>query len=389
MTIRLVLAVLIVVGIGVMAYRLHNDPARGATASFSLLTGAALGIVFQRGRFCFFCITRDYIEFRNSAPLFSILTALAVGGIGYVVVFGAFLPDPSRGRLPPDAHIGPISWVLVAAGLAFGLGMALSGACISGHLYRLGEGYTRAPLAIAGSLIGFGAGFLTWQPLYISTIVKADIYWLPKEYGYAGALGIHLLVLAAIAGILWRRLPELPARPAQKLAPTYLTHIIFRNRWNPIVTGAIIGVIGVFAYLRVQPLGVTAQLGSLSRTYMTEQGMLADRLNGLDGFRGCATAVVSTITDNGILIGGFVASALAAGLAGNHFKPSPLTPKNALTALIGGVMMGWGAMLGLGCTVGTLLSGISAFAGSGWIFGAAVFVGIWVGVKLRIPHWAW
>src|SRR5690606_32639712 len=108
----------------------------------------ALGFVFQRGRFCFFCIIRDGIEFRNTGPLFAILTALAVGGIGYAIVFGAFLPNPMAGRLPPQAHIGPVSTALIAAGLAFGVGMALSGACISGHLYRLGEGYGRAPLAL-------------------------------------------------------------------------------------------------------------------------------------------------------------------------------------------------------------------------------------------------
>jgi uncharacterized membrane protein YedE/YeeE len=142
---------------------------RGAAASFSLLAGAVLGMLFERGRFCFFCILRDYIEERNSGPLYAVLAALAVGGIGYAIVFGAFLPNPHTGgpwaRLPPGAHVGPVSWALAAAGLAFGLGMALSGACISGHLYRLGEGYLRAPIALFGSLLGFGLGFYSWNSL--------------------------------------------------------------------------------------------------------------------------------------------------------------------------------------------------------------------------------
>jgi hypothetical protein len=46
--------------------------------------------------------------------------------------------------------------------------------------------------------------------------------------------------------------------------------------------------------------------------------------------------------------------------------------------------MGWGAMTALGCTVGTLLSGISAFALSGWVFGAAVFVGVWIAIRFRL-----
>jgi hypothetical protein len=41
-------------------------------------------------------------------------------------------------------------------------------------------------------------------------------------------------------------------------------------------------------------------------------------------------------------------------------------------------------MLALGCTVGTLLSGISAFAVSGWVFGGAVFAGVWLGIRLGL-----
>jgi hypothetical protein len=344
----------------------------------------AIGIVFQRGRFCFFCIMRDTIEERNSGPMFSVLTALAVGGVGYAIIFGLFLPDPATGRLPAGAHIGPVSPALALAGLAFGIGMALSGACISGHLYRLGEGYARAPIALVGSLIGFGVGFFTWQTLYVETIAAAPEGWLPATFGYGGALIVHLLALGAIGLLLWRWLPELPARPGGKITAGRIFDAIFKQRWNPLLTGAIVGVIGVFAYLRVEPLGVTAQLGSIARTTLADAGYLADRLPGLDTFAGCATMVAHLIMDNGLLIGGLVLASLVVALIGGHFQPSRLTPLNSLTALIGGVLMGWGAMIALGCTVGTLLSGISAFALSGWVFGAATFAGVWLGIKLRL-----
>src|SRR5688572_21741349 len=112
---RVGLALVVVVAILLGAYVLQDTPGQGARAAFSLLVGAVLGLTFQRGRFCFFCILRDYIEFGNSGPIYSILAALAVGGIGYAIVFGAFLPNTMSGRLPPDAHIGPVSWVVVAA----------------------------------------------------------------------------------------------------------------------------------------------------------------------------------------------------------------------------------------------------------------------------------
>jgi len=382
--IRTTIAVLLLAGLSAAAYSLHHTPGRGASASFSLLTGIALGIIFQRGRFCFFCIFRDFIEQRNSGPLFAILTALAVGSIGYAIIFGAFLPNPMSGRLPPDAHIGPVSWVLVAAGLAFGFGMTLSGACISGHLYRLGEGYTRAPVALLGALIGFGLGFFSWFTLYVEAISLAPVAWLPATLGYGGALIAQLVVLGGIGLLLLRWLPPLQAAMSGPLTLDRIGRTLFIDRWNPLVTGALVGLVGVFAYFRVEPLGVTAQLGSLSRTFLNDAGLLADRLPGLDTFAGCATMVVQTITDNGFLVGGLALGSLAIALLANRFSPSKLTLKNSVTALLGGVLMGWGAMLALGCTVGTLLSGISAFALSGWVFGAAVFIGVWLSLKLRL-----
>jgi hypothetical protein len=132
---------------------------------------------------------------------------------------------------------------------------------------------------------------------------------------------------------------------------------------------------------------VTQQLGSLSRTALNSVNLLPERLPGLDTFAGCATQVVQTITENGWLIGGLSLGAVAAALLANRFQPSRLSVSGGLTALLGGVLMGWGAMIGLGCTVGTLLSGISAFAPSGWLFGLAVFGGVTLGLRLRLHRW--
>ena len=375
---------LLIVGLLTAATWLHRVPGYGATVSFSLLTGAALGFTFERGRFCFFCIFRDFLEDRNSGPMYALLAALAAGGIGYAIVFGAFLPNPTAGRLPPEAHIAPVSWALVLAGLAFGVGMALSGACISGHLYRLGEGYSRAPLALVGALVGFGLGFYTWNMLYLATIASAPTWWFPAQLGYGGALAVHLLVLGLLAIVLLRFLRSQPARVERRIDVRAVYQTLLGQRWNPLATGALVGVIGVFTYLRVEPLGVTAQLGSVSRTLLNDVGLLPPRLNGLDTLAGCATQIVQAITDNGWLITGFVLASLAAALLANRFALSKLTLHNSVTALIGGVLMGWGSMTALGCTVGTLLSGISAFALSGWVFAAAVFGGVYLGIKLGL-----
>ena len=47
-----------------------------------------------------------------------------------------------------------------------------------------------------------------------------------------------------------------------------------------------------------------------------------------------------------------------------------------MRGLVGGVLLGFGAMIGLGCSIGTFLSGIMAGAVSGWVFGAAMLAGV-------------
>jgi len=358
-----------------------------SNAPISLLIGASLGLLLERGRFCFFCIFRDGIEDKNTTPFLAILIAIATGSIGYAVIFGQFLPDTTTDRLPPAAHIGPVSWVLVLSAFAFGIGMALSGACISGHLYRLGQGYIRAIPALFGTLIGFVLAFLSWNWLYLRAIADAPTIWLPHYFGYSGSLIITFLALVAIAQFAIRKGKNSDPLRAQYTGPISLATSFKRaitDRWSPITTGLLVGVLGTIAYLRVEPLGVTRQISTQARTFMTDNKIGDETLVGLDRMAGCIAVISETITNNGWLIIGIVASSFAAAFAGNRFKPALPTVRNSATALLGGILLGWGSMISLGCTIGVLLSGTQAFALSGWVFFAFVFLGSWVGIKAKL-----
>nr|WP_250645008.1 YeeE/YedE thiosulfate transporter family protein [Comamonas serinivorans] len=185
----------------------------GPDLVLSLWLGAALGVVLQRTRLCFYCDARDFLERRDARGLWGITLALALGTLGYHAVFGAFLPAPELPRLPPNAHIGPVSWVLVLGALAFGLGMALAGSCISAQLYRLGEGALGTLLALAGTVIGFALGFLCWNTLYLNAVHGAPVLWLPHHLGYGGSLLLQLALLGGVALVLLR-LHRTPAADA-------------------------------------------------------------------------------------------------------------------------------------------------------------------------------
>ncbi|GLK79217.1 YeeE/YedE family protein [Methylopila turkensis] len=386
---RIALAAVVLAGVAAWAYVLGQTPgAVGARQSFALLAGAAFGIALQRGRFCFLCNLRDLLREGDPRGVLAILVALAAGAVGYAAVFGAWLPNPFGGRLPPTAHVGPVGPALGLAAFVFGVGMAVSGSCLSAHLYRLGEGSPTSPFALAGAVGGFVIGFLTWNPIYLASVAEAPAVWLPALIGYPGWLALTLLVLGLLAALALARGRPGAAEPREPLTLRSAARAVFVERWPFLPSGLLVGAIATLAYLRVAPLGVTAELGSAARTAAGLAGLLPATLHGLDGLRGCATAVKETLlSENGLFVVGLVLTSFAAALVAGRFRPAVPTGAQVARGLIGGLLMGWGAMTALGCTVGVLLSGVHAGAVSGWAFLVFVTLGVVVtdavGARLR------
>ncbi|QOC21602.1 YeeE/YedE family protein [Wenzhouxiangella sp. AB-CW3] len=376
------LALALVAALAATGLWLHEH--LGRAEAWVLITGAVFGWLLQRSRFCFFCILREWFEERDPRGLLGILVALAVGTLGHVVLFGAWVPDPGAGHLPPRAHIGPVSWVVLLGGLIFGIGMSLSGSCISAHLYRLGEGSVLSVFALLGAVIGFMLGFRTWNSFWNAGLAEASPAWLPSSMGYAGSTTLQLLILAVLA--VWQLRHLRPADSVQTADYTLsgLWHRIMVQRWPTWLGGAGIGLIGTVAYLRTEPLGVTAELSRVSRELGSAMGMVPDRLRGLDQVSGCiVTETVQWIGNNGIFVLAMIAAAWASALLAGQFRVERKSLRAMASALGGGILLGFGAMIALGCTIGTLLSGISALAVSGWMFALAMIVGVRVSLPLR------
>jgi uncharacterized membrane protein YedE/YeeE len=369
----------LVIGIGLIwGFTVLNGwGPEGRPLAFSLAIGALFGAVLQRSRFCFYCNFRDLVEKREASGVLAILIALAVGAIGYTVIFGAWLPTPAPGRLPPTAHIGPVSITLVFASFVFGLGMAISGSCLSAHFYRLAEGSVISPFAIIGAAFGFGLGFLTWNPLFLAITTDAFILWLPNHFDYAGALLITIGLLVALGILaLWWAKPTTPATP-EPLSFNGVVNAVFFRRWPAAIAGILVGIISTLAYFRVAPLGVTAELGSIVRTAGTAWSIVPSTLFGLDGLRGCATIIKETLlSNNGLFVLGLIGASFITSFIAGQFTPRRLTGTDVVRGLVGGALLGWGSMTALGCTVGVLLSGIHAGSLSGWVFLLASCLGI-------------
>src|SRR5262245_10043169 len=185
------------------ALRLDDGTTAGRATAFLALCGAAFGALLPRPRLCFPAAFRDFFVLRDRRAALGILAALAVGSIGYAVVYGIQLPEARY--LPETAHVAPAGPVVVLGGLSFGAGMVLAGGCISGQLYRLGEGSLVAPVALLASIPGYWLAFSLWNFFYVKSVATSPVVWLPKHLGYAGSLGLQLGALAVLAGLLlWK-----------------------------------------------------------------------------------------------------------------------------------------------------------------------------------------
>ena len=358
-------AVLVAILVSAKVQKLDN------VSYLSYWLGISFGIVLQRSRFCFYCISRDFIEKKNSIGLLGIITALAIGTLGYHIVFGAFLIEPLSPQLPPNAHISPVSIVLILGSLSFGFGMALAGSCISAQLYRLGEGLVSSVFAFIGIIFGFIIAFKIWNYFYLKIIIDAPVIWLPHYFGYTGSVILQLFILLCLA-LIFLKFHKKQKRERVKAW--------WKIKWPTYVGGILIGLIAMIAFLRITPLGVTAELANISRNLGDYLNINPIRLEGFDTLRGCIGLVKNIFwTNNGLFILGLVLGSLASAIFSEDFKIQLPKVNEVRNSFVGGLFMGFGSMIALGCTVGTLLSGIMAASLSGWIClvfcGAGLYLG--------------
>ncbi len=90
-------------------------------------------------------------------------------------------------------------------------------------------------------------------------------------------------------------------------------------------------------------------------------------------------ADITSVMNIGIVLGALYASSLA-----GKFAPSFKLPwRSLLAAVIGGLLMDYGARIAYGCNIGAYFGGISSTSLHGWLWFVAAFVGSTLGTRLR------
>src|SRR3981081_2043267 len=148
--------------------------------------GLSVGLVLQRGRLCFAGAFRDLFLMRNGTMMRAIIVGLAIMAPVFALIESRAVPEPSFGAVAAGAHVVPLGLNLAVGGVLFGIGMVVAGGCVSGTLYRIGEGYLASWASLFGILLGLSLAAHSSNAWDVWTLQQEPLGWLPASVGYAG-----------------------------------------------------------------------------------------------------------------------------------------------------------------------------------------------------------
>ncbi|MDR5899384.1 YeeE/YedE family protein [Halomonas vilamensis] len=352
-----------------------------ANTGLLMIVGGLLGMVLYHAAFGFTSAWRVFITERKGRGLRAQMVMLAIA----VVLFFPALGTGSLFGTPVYGFVAPIGVSVIVGAFIFGLGMQLGGGCASGTLFTAGGGNARMMITllffIVGSVIG-SAHFAWWQSLPSFQPVS-----LVNVAGTGGGIAISLALFAAIAA--FTVVMEKRRHGQLEQAPAVNKHGM--ERWLtgpwPLVAGAVGLALLNFATLALagRPWGITSAFALWGAKAYTLVGGDVSQW-GYWQFSWNAAALeasvwrdITTVMNVGIILGALAAASLAGRFAPNFKIPL----RSVVAAVIGGLMLGYGARLAFGCNIGAYFSGIASGSLHGWVWLVAAFAGNMLGVKLR------
>ncbi len=356
----------------------------GAEMGVLLLVGLALGVVLYHARFGFTSAWRQLVAVGQGRALRAQMVMLAAGSVLFAVLL-------SQGwtlfghHLQPS--VSPVGVSVVVGSLLFGIGMQLAGSCASGTLYAVGSGQGATVVALIGFVTGSVLGSWSFPFWTQRTPAGPAISLAASGLGYVGAVVVQLAAFATIAGVtlaIERRRHPPRIEPAPVAAGRAR---LLRGSW-PLLAGAVglAALNGLTLAVSGQPWGIT--FGFALWGAKAFQGLGYHHIGAWPYWMTHANATAlhhsvlanaTSVTDLGIMAGALV----AAGVAGTFVRWRLPRPRVAMAAVLGGLLMGYGARIAFGCNIGAYFDGIASFSLHGWVWGAMALIGTWVGIRLR------
>jgi uncharacterized membrane protein YedE/YeeE len=351
-----------------------QDPNHVATLVVALAFGLAFvfGAVAQRVSFCTMGAIADIANFGDWRRMRMWLLAIAVAIAGTGVMQSLGWIDTGK-SIYTSAQVPWLSHVV--GGFLFGFGMTLASGCGSKTLLRIGAGNLKSLIVLvflaAGAYMTLKGAFAPLRAFGLD-VVRFDV----------GAKSSDLPALAIATGVTSAR-AWLPLVIAAALAVFVFGNRDFCGSREYVIGGLVIGAVIVGGWY------VTAHLGYLPEDPQTlEEKFVATNSGRAESYSFVApTAYLlellllwtdrSRIVTFGIAgVLGMLLGAAAVALATRAFRWETFASVEDMSNhVVGGLLMGFGGVTALGCTIGQGISGVSTLAVGSFIALGAIIAG--------------
>lgn len=335
------------------------------------------GAIANRSNFCTMGAVSDVVNMGHWGRMRMWLLAIAVAVVGTNLLFHAGLID-----LPKTIYQRPtLNWLsLLVGGVLFGVGMSLAGGCANKNLIRVGGGSVRSLVVLTFLAI---SAYMTLKGLFgqwrasVLDPVSVDL----------GKMGLSDQSLASLVA----QITGMEAKTALMatlwvvglaLAAFAFADKRFRANATQWSAGLVIGAIVVAGWYLTGHLGFGENPETLENVYFATNTRTLESMSFV-----APTAYTLELlmlwTDKSLRVTfgiatalGVIAGSLAWALASKTFRWEGFASFDDLrNQLVGAILMGFGGVTAMGCTVGQGLTGISTLAIGSFIALAGIVAG--------------
>ena len=346
------------------------------------VTGGAFALAFIFGavgnktNFCTMGAVSDWVNMGDTSRMRMWLLAMAVALLGSSGLEAAGLVDLSKSIYP-----GPnFTWLsYLVGGFLFGFGMTLGSGCGSKTLIRIGAGNLKSLVVYV--FLGIAA-YMTLRGLFgafrVGVLEKATIV-LPQGQDLPSLLGLPPTILAAMIG-------------GGMLAFVYKSRA-FRSSFDYTLGGVVTGLVVVGGWY------VSGVIGHVAEDPTTlQEAFVATNTGRMESFSFVSPMAFtleylmlwtdkSKIVTYGIASAlGVIAGSAAYALATRTFRWEGFRDaEDTANHVVGGILMGFGGITALGCTIGQAISGFSTLA----LGSILTFIAIVAGSAATMKYQVW
>jgi hypothetical protein len=341
------------------------------------------GAVANRTNFCTMGAVSDIVNMGDWTRMRMWLLAIAIAVLGTAALQLSGKIDVAK-TIYTTSNFTWLSYVV--GGFVFGVGMTLGSGCGSKTLIRLGGGNLKSFIVFVMLAI---SAYMTLKGLFgVFRAAAID----PVAIGFASAQDLPTLLGKALGADRRTLLAAIALVLGVGLIGFVFASRDFRS-FDNILGGVVLGLVvvagwylsGTVGYIAEDPSTLEEKFVATSSGRMESMSFVAPQAYLLELL--LLWSDKSRVLTFGIAtVLGMIAGSAAYAIATRSFRLESFRDSQDLIAHIaGGVLMGFGGVLGMGCTIGQGLTGISTLALGSFVTFFAIVAG--AATTMKVQYW--